>query len=231
MVWSTLKRAAPRAGRPYAARDAQDGVVRIPLSFEDHERIPRHPDWRWEYWDGAAQISYRPRPICVRRWNGLPVVRRGRHDVRLVHGADDLARAFLAEFWRAEDPCRTFEQETAIEWLRACLDDSFARLAEPAGAVADVSGQVVGVVLLERPHRNEAAPFLSWLSVRPGYRCDGVGTALLAAIVDALNAGGVQWLDSGASPANRASLVWHWRNGFQALPDPGARFGPHARRS
>lgn len=91
-----------------------------------------------------------------------------RHDVRLVDPARDgeRLRAFLTQFWRAEDPCRAFDDELATDWLRDGLGSSFARLAEPAGALAEEDGEIVGVVLLERLQRGDdvAAPHLSWLS-------------------------------------------------------------------
>lgn len=208
--------------------------MQIPMSFEHYERIPRHPDWKWEYWDGAAQLSYRPSALCLRREVALPVEGARRHDVRLVDVARDgeRLRVFLAELWRAEDPCRTFDDELAADWLRDGLESSFARLAEPAGALAEEGGEIVGVVLLERPYRGDEvpAPHLSWLSVRSGYRCDGVGTDLLAAITESLRRSGMEQLHSSVSAGNRASLSWHWRTGFQAVSDPLAAFGPHARR-
>ncbi|MGI9001647.1 MAG: GNAT family N-acetyltransferase [Pseudonocardia sp.] len=208
--------------------------MQIPMSFEHYERIPRHPDWKWEYWDGAAHLSYRPFAMCLRREVHEPVGGSRRHAVRLIDPGRDEARlrTFLSEFWRAEDPGRTFEEEDAISWLRDGLDRSFARLAEPAGALAEEDGELIGAVLLEPPHRDDevAAPQLSWLSVRAGFRCDGVGTDLLAALVEALRASGAEHLASAASPGNRASLAWHWRNGFQIVSDPLARFGWAARR-
>lgn len=85
---------------------------------------------------------------------------------------------------------------------------------------------------MERPYRDDemSAPYLSWLSVRAGYRCDGVGTELLAAVIEALCGSGVKQLASSVSPGNRASLFWHWRNGFRVGSDPLAAMGPPAGR-
>lgn len=135
---------------------------------------------------------------------------------------------FLAGFWRTEDPYRSVEEPG--EWLDEGLETSFGRLAEPGGAVAEEDGEIIGAVLVERPHRDESAPCLTWLSVRPGFRCDGVATALLATVVAALDAAGAPHLDSHASPGNRASIAWHWRNGFAAQPDPFAQYSWDARR-
>ncbi len=202
--------------------------MQIPMPFGRWERMPRHPDWKYEYVDGVALLSYRPRPLHVRRPTSTPVALTREHDVRLLHGPDDGVRAFLAAFWRTEDPYRTVENPG--EWLDEGLERSCGRLAGPGGAVAEEDGEIVGAVLVEQPYRDESAPCLTWLSVRSGFRCDGVGTALLAAILPALQAAGNPQLDSHASVGNRASVAWHWRNGFAALPDPMASFSWEARR-
>lgn len=202
--------------------------MEIPMSFDRWERMPRHPDWKYEYFDGAAQLSYRPKPLHVRRPTDMPVILTREHDVRLLHAPDDGVRAFLAELWRAEDPFRMVDDPG--EWVDEHLARSLGRLAEPVGAVAVEGGEIIGAVLVEQPHRDETAPNLTWLSVRSGFRCDGVGTALLAATVPALRAADVPDLDSHASVGDRASVAWHWRNGFAALPDPMAGYSWDARR-
>jgi ribosomal protein S18 acetylase RimI-like enzyme len=199
----------------------------IPMPFDRWERIPRHPDWKYEYADGAAQLSYRPKPLFLRRGTGAPVQVGRSHDVRLLHGPDDRVREFLAGFWRVEDPFRTIEDPD--KWIDKELERSFGRLAEPGGAVAEEDGEMVGAVLVERPHRDDTWPCLTWLAVRRGFRCDGVATALLAAVATALDGAGVAQLDSHASPGNRASIAWHWRSGFAALPDPYAAYSSDSR--
>jgi hypothetical protein len=204
--------------------------MRIPMSFEHYQRIPRHPDWRWEYGDGALLLSYRPRTIQLVRDVRAPVPPRGQATARLLDLERDDARLreFLRDVWSGEDPYRSFDAPT--EWVSSHLTASLARLTEPSGAIAEEDGRVIGAVLLERPYDDTGAPMLSWLSVRWGHRCEGVGSALLAAIVEALDQAGVPQLASAVSPGNIASLYWHWRNGFQARPDRTAAWGPAARR-
>lgn len=204
--------------------------MEIPMSIEDFHRLPRHPDWKHEYWDGALQLSFRPYPPHFWRDVSLPVSVKRRHDVRPLETSEAALRAFLTGFWRAEDPYRTVDEEVAGPWLTSGLDTSLARLAEPGGAIVEEDGEIIGAVLLEHPYRDRTAPMLSWLAVRSGFRCDGLGSSMLGAITAALHSAGVQRLDSGASPGNRASLFWHWRNGFQAEPDPIARLRVDARR-
>lgn len=194
------------------------------MSIEQFHRFPRHPDWKHEYWDGALQLSYRPKPIELVREVAPPVRPWRDHTVRLI---GDVPRAFLAETWSREEPYRVVP--AAEGWLHAELDRSARRLVGPRGAVVEEEGAVIGAVLVERPFRDVDDPVLTWLAVRSGFRCDGVATSLLAAILDALRAGGVARLASGASAANRASVAWHWRHGFRPLPNPTAPYGVHAR--
>jgi L-amino acid N-acyltransferase YncA len=133
-------------------------------------------------------------------------------------------RAFLAETWRTEEPYSVFDDATTRESLDAGLDDSFGRLAEPAGALVEDDGELIGATLVEHLREDADAPCLTWLSVRWGHRCDGVATALLAALVDGLRRTEAERLASFASAGNPASIAWHWRSGFRALPDPIARF-------
>lgn len=201
------------------------------MPFADWERVPRHPDWKYEYWDGAAQLSYRPRGLHVRRATDTPIS-AGRHTGRLFDATRDTAavRAFLREVWSAEDPCVTFDDQTAQRWLTDTLDESLRRLTAAGGAIVEEDAAITGALLVELPYRDDEAPWLCWLSVRSGHRCDGVATALLATVVPALHAAGVTHVDSYVSTASKASVSWHWRHGFALVADPMAGHGPHARR-
>jgi GNAT superfamily N-acetyltransferase len=193
------------------------------MSFEHFQRMPRHPDWKYEYADGALWLSHRPRLISLERdLSALPATR---HNARPLTTADlPQLRGFLAETWRTEQPYSVFDDATARESLDAGLDDSFGRLAEPAGALVEDEGELIGATLVEHLRKDADSPCLTWLSVRWGHRCDGVATALLAAVVDGLRRTGADRLASFASAGNPASIAWHWRSGFRALPDPIARF-------
>jgi hypothetical protein len=73
---------------------------------------------------------------------------------RLLDGPDGALRAFLRKVWHAEDPYLPDPDH----WLDDDLDGSFARLAEPGGAVVEEDGAIIGAVLVERPHREATAP-------------------------------------------------------------------------
>ena len=65
-------------------------------------------------------------------------------------------------------------------------------------------------------------PHLTWIFVDPIVQGSGVGTALLHAAVKVLLELGYDRLSSTVLQGNDSSLLWHWRNGFELLEDPGS---------
>jgi GNAT superfamily N-acetyltransferase len=65
-------------------------------------------------------------------------------------------------------------------------------------------------------------PHLTWIFVTPRSGGCNVGTALLSAAVQALMAMGYRQLATTFILGNEASMLWHWRNGFQLLPHPAS---------
>ena len=66
-------------------------------------------------------------------------------------------------------------------------------------------------------------PHLTWIFVDPIVQGYGVGTALLSALVNRLLDMGYDRLSSTFLQGNDSSLLWHWRNGFELLENPGSR--------
>lgn len=202
-------------------------VVRFPISADVFARLPRHPDWRYEMVRGEAYISPRPSPLVFRRATGEQVPSDGVSGMKIreinfardEHGLVDLVR----DVWAEQDPYRSADTPEAI------IEHEFERSLETVdvGAVAVQSGRVCGMVLVEGESWT-SAPWLTWLSVSPAIRRQGVATALLAVVVDVLAGCGVAELASATSAANPASLCWHLSRGFQltagrrgAVPPPG----------
>jgi GNAT superfamily N-acetyltransferase len=71
--------------------------------------------------------------------------------------------------------------------------------------------------------RRLGRPHLTWVFVAHHLAGRGVGTALLAASVNALGNMGFQQLLTTFMVGNDSSMLWHWRNGFQLLSHPGSR--------
>ncbi|MBX9581705.1 MAG: hypothetical protein K2X87_15490 [Gemmataceae bacterium] len=65
-------------------------------------------------------------------------------------------------------------------------------------------------------------PHLTWVFVHPWEARRGVGSALLAAAVDALRGLGFADLASTFALDNGPSALWHWRHGFRLLPQMSA---------
>jgi GNAT superfamily N-acetyltransferase len=70
--------------------------------------------------------------------------------------------------------------------------------------------------------RHLGRPHLTWIFVRPTSAGHGVGTALLGAAAGKLVEFGYTQLLSTFLVGNDASLLWHWRSGFQLLSYPAS---------
>jgi hypothetical protein len=66
-------------------------------------------------------------------------------------------------------------------------------------------------------------PHLTWVFVGPWYAKQGIGSALLAHSVNALLRLGYRDLASTFLVGNDSSTLWHWRNGFRLVAQPGSR--------
>jgi GNAT superfamily N-acetyltransferase len=68
--------------------------------------------------------------------------------------------------------------------------------------------------------RNGGRAHLTWIFVHPLLTGEGTGTTLLRAAVRALIDRGYTELYSTFLVGNHASLLWHWRSGFELLSNP-----------
>jgi GNAT superfamily N-acetyltransferase len=192
-------------------------AMRFPFSFELFLRLPRATGWRYEYLNGEAWLTPRPRPLLLRRSTALPVQQtRVDAEVRELELPGDRAAvaALLLETWVGEDPYRSLEEPAEV------LSSEIERGLDTArfGAVAVDGGAVCAAALVHG--RRARPPELTWLTVARDARERGLATALLAIITTELHARGVHELASGASGANTPSLRWHLSRGFELAPDP-----------
>lgn len=192
--------------------------MEFPLAWQTFRRLPKHPDWRWEYFDGAVHLSHRPRPIALVRRTAAPVPVSGQHHVRPLQPSDRTAlRELLWTVWRPEDPYRTLENDVeAREQLTLDLDQSLVQGRWPIGVVVPTADGLQGAAMV-LPDVDDQ-PTLSWLSVHEDHRLSGMATAMLAAIVTSVQAAGHPELRSMVSGTSAASLRWHWTRGFTPLP-------------
>lgn len=197
------------------------------MTVAEFNRLPRHPDWKWELLDGELFLNHRPRPIDLIRPVSTDIATASGHAVTLVDaGADqDDVQSFLFDVWRDEEPYRYMDPHHVESVIVAAFQRSWARLVEPVGVWVHDDQGPAGLLLVTGPGRwtGSEHPMLRWLTVRWDARLSGIATAMLAQVMTELNGRGVRAVVSGTSPANRASIQWHWRHGFHPLPDPLAR--------
>lgn len=195
----------------------------FPLTAADAWRLPRHPDWKYEYWDGEVHLRHRPRPLGLVRSTAEPVCNGDAHVAERLRPSGDREELerLLWEVWREEDPYRTYGKVEGRRVLRDELDESGKRLADPAGALVWDGADLAGALLLQRGDAHgHTPPVIAWLSVRAAHRRTGVASALLAGAVQWLRAAGQDQVRSAVSAANPPSLRWHLQHGFQLLHDP-----------
>ena len=70
--------------------------------------------------------------------------------------------------------------------------------------------------------RGIGRPHLTWIFVGPWDARNGIGSALLSLAIKALQAHDYRELASTFLLGNDASMLWHWRNGFQLIAYPGS---------
>jgi GNAT superfamily N-acetyltransferase len=191
-------------------------TMRFPFSPDLLQRLPRHPDWKYEMIKGEAWLSSRPRPLRLCRPTSLavPAVTLSGVEIRTVDARRDRSEIakLLMDVWVEEDPYRSLEDPKTL--LQAEIERS---LDDPGLDVIAIDEQGVCAVVFVPP---TTAPALMWLTVRRDARERGLATALLRVVVETLSERGVEELASGTSAANVPSLRWHLTRGFQLAPDP-----------
>ena len=122
----------------------------------------------------------------------------------------------------------TFEAAPPATW-----DDWCAGKINSCSLVAKRAGQVLGWAALSPVSRRHAYAGVAEVSVYVGVsaRRQGVGSLLLAALIQRSEAGGIWTLQAGIFPENQASINLHIKHGFRLV---GRReklglmeYGPH----
>lgn len=195
----------------------------FPLPFEEWERLPRPPGWKYEYFNGCVHITpghqfavttaeVGPRPISV------PFV------VRPVQPEDEgtLLAVYLEAFENDPVYCDYSDEQfrdAAVIDLRASFIGQRAPLLV-ASRVAEANapgGILVGAALLSRDR--EYGPVLDLLLIRPAWQRRSLATALVASAMNALHQAGECTLTSCYHLANLPSQAWHRAFGFVERPD------------
>lgn len=222
--------------------------LKLNLSREEFDRLPRHPAYKYQLIDGIAYLSPWPRyghaSLDLQRFQ-VEESDLGPVSLRAAAG-DDIARLapiFASGFARLQ-PFSSLSDEQRRQAAEQCLQRTFTGndgvLVAPASFVAFEPGRLVGGILItllpgEDPtewdsyHWNESPPadlwinqqgqpHLTWIFVSPVHQGTGVGTLLLREAVRVLHAQGYRSLWTTFLVGNDSSMLWHWRNGFELLP-------------
>lgn len=192
----------------------------IPMSIDDFHVMPWKLGWKYEYWDGAAQISPRHTALATAVVNVEPRPVHAPCLLRPVQEADIplLLPAYLRAFADTIDYC-DYSLEQITDAARRNLHTFFSGKRGdplPASHVALAPVQegptVIGTAHLVMKPRGY--PFLDLLFVVPEWHRQGVAMALVATAMNALHADGQSILKSRYMLGNEESRQWHQHFGF-----------------
>ncbi len=223
-------------------------AIKLPLTWEEYHQLPRNPAYKYEYLEGTAYLSPRPRHYhALLRLRPMEVP--AEVTLRPVRPEDfsSLVYLFSAAFERIQ-PYGSLEDEPRLQAAQEALDRTRSGgdgpWIERASFVAVEEGQPIGAVFVtllppgdltdwdsyrwaspppeDAIGRRQGRPHLTWIFVSPWFAGQGTGTALLAGAVRELRAMGFTELASTFMIGNDSSMLWHWRNGFELLQYPGS---------
>jgi hypothetical protein len=217
--------------------------VELPISIEVFRQLPRHPAYKFEYYDHKAHLSARPRfgRAALDLASFLPS--QADSNSRLLQPNDwsDLLLPFAAAF-SSQQPFSGLTPELRLQAARESLHDTqsgeFGPLLEFASFVYPSDQGLVGAALVtlvpleqawdsfqwrgsppcDAVERKLGRPHLTWIFVEPYSAQRGIGSALLSAVVSALLQAGFSELVSTFMIGNHSSMLWHWQAGFRLLP-------------
>jgi GNAT superfamily N-acetyltransferase len=221
-------------------------TVRIPMSREAFDQLPRNPAYRYEHLGGEALLSPRPKHYhasCRLERSSIPPAANCRPACDADIGA--LVPLFEACF-RHIQPFGSLDGPTRERAARHSLERTYTGgdgpLIEPASFVTTERDALCGCILItllpdgdscdvasyqwrESPpadciERRIGRPHLTWIFVDPQRAGQGIGSGLLSMTANSLLQLGYTELLSTFMIGNHSSMLWHWRNGFRLLSHP-----------
>ncbi len=223
-------------------------VIELRVTPEQFNQLPRNPAYRYEYLDGIALLTPRPKHFHA-MLDLVHVEPANKVKVKPLRkdGLPELVPLFAASF-RSTQPFGSVEESRRPEAARHALEKTQSGgdgpMIEAACFVARDDGDAIGAIVVtllpdtdpcdwdsyhwtEPPsadaiERGLGRPHLTWILVSPLFVGAGIGTSLLRVATNALLELGYRELLSTFIIGNDASLLWHWRNGFRLLRHPGS---------
>lgn len=185
--------------------------MRLSLPIELFDRIPRHPDWKYEYMEGEMWLSHRPRALTLVREVTEPLPPRDGSRPRVRDLDPDADRsaltALLWDVWEPLDPYRTYAQAERREVFDTGLRRSLGAGAVPAGD-SQLSGVVADGALAEEETGHQEA------AVRGGGAdgADGAERPGGSGLVGAVLLSAASWPDELRGEPELSWLSVRWRD-------------------
>lgn len=216
----------------------------LPLTQDQVARLPRSPAWQYSALDGRLILWPRVRAYhAVLALDGVKPA--SEHVFTAVPTCQhaELEATFKAAF-RSVIPYAGLDDATLAEAAHVSLGRTWSGmdgpLVQPACCAAREQERIQGALFVTllppgsnldpaswywqepAPARWEDAiggrPHLTWVFVDPACGRSGLATAMLRHAAAALRERGFSFLLSTFLLGNDASLLWHWKNGFELLP-------------
>jgi GNAT superfamily N-acetyltransferase len=224
-------------------------MVKLRMSLRAFRQLPRHPAYKYEYIDGEAWLTPRPRTYHALLELRPPTEPDDGVKTRPIADKDwtDLVGVFSAAFsdrppfLGLDDRKRRSAARAILQNARTGGDGPFVAQASFVAEAEPWDGPAGGILITLLPKadlsdwrsfswpepppadavaRGLGRPHLTWVFVHPLTAGHGVGSALLHAATRSLLALGYTDLASTFLLGNESSTLWHWRNGFQLIGSP-----------
>jgi ribosomal protein S18 acetylase RimI-like enzyme len=220
-------------------------TLKLKLSRQEFEQLPRHPAYKYELLEGVTHIAPWPRhchaQLRLTRFR-VPAGAAAETTLRPATSADiDALTPLLVGAFAHAQPFGSLSQadarNAAEKSLRAVFAGNDGPLAERASFVALDGDKIVGAILTtllpggtsadwdsyqwSEPAppdlwaKRNGQPHLTWIFVKRWSQGTGIGTRLLQQTVRVLKKQGYATLWSTFLVGNDSSMRWHWRNGFE----------------
>ena len=224
--------------------------ITLRISIDEFLQLPRNPAYKYEYVDGHACLSPRPRFHHARLdlakyLDEHPTEKLERHQLRPFHDHDLYAMtSVFAGAFQQTQPFGGLNDDDRRKASHASLLKTLVGgdgpWLQPASFIAESPHGPSGAILVTmlpggdpednssyhwseprmEPAPGEGQPHLTWIFVNPGFRAEGIGTALLQRAAVSLLESGYRELWTTFIEGNSSSTFWHWSCGFELLAGP-----------
>jgi hypothetical protein len=223
----------------------------IEIDWQTFQRLPRHPACRYEYRHGHLHISGNPRYYHAALNLNRVIPRPNPENdprFRLLEREDwpHLAEVFADAFSNCE-PLVHLKSEARLAAAASLLEKTshagFGPLVEAASFGFFPDGKLAAAVLItlipaeslsdftspgwlapapaDAVQEGWGQPHLTWIFVSTARKRRGIANRLLIEAAQALGSLGYSSLASTFLLGDHASMLWHWRVGFELLSHPG----------